>query len=288
MIRSLAKRLLFNANLFFAKKLGLTDELRCSQELSKIDVSKYSKIVVLAPHPDDETIGCASILEESVKSSRTVEVVLVTGSDSRLDETRSAISEISSRDIRITFLGYKDGEVYRSQHDLEKSLIELFGNDIEDTCFFVPYIYDFHSDHIGSTIAFLRAFSSRTSLLNAYMYRTNHANIMEDFDSYLEVDCGLKTKMYNHFQSQGSLNFEALSSIRRIYKSYSKVKEVELFRRICAKDKFVDLTKLEYFEDIEGKVSDIHPIYFLRNSRKASSAVSDATDKGLGISYASS
>jgi LmbE family N-acetylglucosaminyl deacetylase len=44
-------------------------------------INRSDRILILAPHPDDETIGCAGIIQEAVKKNANVKIVYLTNGD---------------------------------------------------------------------------------------------------------------------------------------------------------------------------------------------------------------
>jgi len=91
------------------------------------------RVIVFAPHSDDETLGCGGMLAESVANGADVRVVLVTNGDGfrmavgrayntlhvtpqrciefayrRQRETLSALDTLGVREKQVTFLGYPD------------------------------------------------------------------------------------------------------------------------------------------------------------------------------------
>jgi len=54
-----------------------------AQDIGKIEAfSKSDRVLILAPHPDDETIGCAGIIQKAKKAGAEVEIVYLTNGDS--------------------------------------------------------------------------------------------------------------------------------------------------------------------------------------------------------------
>ena len=84
-----------------------------------------ARLLVLAPHPDDEVLGAAAMIAAAVRSGADVRVVVATdgevGSDKlgvgnelphqRRDETRHALADLGVDAGAITFLGYADGSL---------------------------------------------------------------------------------------------------------------------------------------------------------------------------------
>jgi len=102
--------------------------------ISKIDpITKADRILIFAPHPDDETIGCAGIIQQAKKSGASVHVMYLTNGDHnelafivykkrlilfksefvamgkvRESEARKAMKLLGLNDEDLTFLGYPD------------------------------------------------------------------------------------------------------------------------------------------------------------------------------------
>jgi LmbE family N-acetylglucosaminyl deacetylase len=96
-------------------------------------IQKKDRILILAPHPDDETIGCAGIIQEALRQGAKVQVVYFTNGDSnqlafivyekrltfkkgefihmgevRRKESISAMRVLGLNESNLTFLGYPD------------------------------------------------------------------------------------------------------------------------------------------------------------------------------------
>ena len=71
------------------------------------------RLLVLAPHPDDEILGCTGLMLRTAKSDGTVHVVVVTGGQLAADratrecETQAALSLLGLPEAE--FWGYPDG-----------------------------------------------------------------------------------------------------------------------------------------------------------------------------------
>ncbi|MER2564967.1 MAG: PIG-L family deacetylase [Myxococcaceae bacterium] len=77
-------------------------------------------VLVLAPHPDDEVLMAAGVIDRAVKQGLRVEVVLVTNGDFtckrdgrvRQAETLTALTKLGVEASRVHFLGYPDGHLH--------------------------------------------------------------------------------------------------------------------------------------------------------------------------------
>lgn len=117
--------------------------------------------LILAPHSDDETLGCANLICQMRELSRRVVVVVVTdGSQcqlaSRMDkddliklrraETTAACHELGLRDEDIKFLDFPDGALARLEDDIVKTIRAIY-REVSPSVILSPLIHDTHSDH---------------------------------------------------------------------------------------------------------------------------------------------
>lgn len=145
--------------------------------IAHINVSDHHKILVVAPHPDDETLSAGGLIQAARSAGSDVEIVVVTNGDGQIlaplvlnqkaiasssdyiilgarrqAEAVSAITYLGLSKDRITFLGYPDG-----------GLDELWASIIEKKCPVVsettraainPYIGTLHPDneYCGSNV----------------------------------------------------------------------------------------------------------------------------------------
>lgn len=78
-------------------------------------VQPHDKVLIIAPHPDDETIGCAGVIRYCVENNISVKVVVLTDGylsaspEERHDESVNAMNTLGLPPDDIIFLGYADG-----------------------------------------------------------------------------------------------------------------------------------------------------------------------------------
>lgn len=143
--------------------------------------------LVLAPHPDDESIGCGGLIAESVAQGRPVRVVVLTdgaashpGSASfpsprlaalRAEETRAAVAALGlDPDRDLAFLGLPDAALPSSGPGFDAAvarLLHLAERDAPPAAVFTTWGHDPHRDHtaaraIGGALA--RALPSQPKL----------------------------------------------------------------------------------------------------------------------------
>lgn len=139
-------------------------KLAHAQMAKTLDVdTAQGPYLIIAPHPDDETLGCGTVILEARKKKCAVHIVVVTDGSASTKSSRISPSELASirrqetlnackildvDEKNVRFLGYKDE---RTNHDANKikSDLEKIINETNPGQIFSPYINDIHSDHIN-------------------------------------------------------------------------------------------------------------------------------------------
>lgn len=127
-----------------------------------------SEIAVLAPHPDDETLGCGALLAAAFVAGRRAEVIVVTdGARShpnsaawpperlaarRADEVREALHRLGGLDAAPHMLGYPDGAAPSEGPALAEAAARVAAilDRLSDPVLFAPSVADPHADHQAS------------------------------------------------------------------------------------------------------------------------------------------
>jgi LmbE family N-acetylglucosaminyl deacetylase len=122
-------------------------------------------VLVLAPHPDDETLGCGGLIALACAAGIPVDVVLVTdGAAShpcsktfppqrlaavRLEETRTALSTLGLAADRLRSLALPDGAAGQDRRALRHALEELTEHALQHRTRTIcaTWRHDSHGDH---------------------------------------------------------------------------------------------------------------------------------------------
>jgi LmbE family N-acetylglucosaminyl deacetylase len=120
-----------------------------------------SRAAVLAPHPDDEVLGCTSVLTEQ-------DVVVVHVTDgvpvgiagheavalaaAREQEARDACAVLHARVERFVTLDARDQELWCSTIDVARALVELLPT-LDVDAVYAPALQSGHPDHDGLYVA---------------------------------------------------------------------------------------------------------------------------------------
>jgi len=118
------------------------------------------KVLVIAPHPDDETLCCAGTIMNFVEKGDKVKIVIVTdgryGSlDEKLRGTEELVKIRKEEAIRVfkllgvedyEFLNFEDLKVAQKSKEVEEKLAEILKNYNPDIVF-APAPFESHLDH---------------------------------------------------------------------------------------------------------------------------------------------
>lgn len=116
---------------------------------------KASRIVLVSPHPDDETLGAGAFLAHQRACGVEVAIVAVTDGENayrdhpglaaiRREEQEAALGKLGVDRTQIHRFGLPDSDVTSHTSKLVELLQPLV---TRETCLFAPWTGDFHPDH---------------------------------------------------------------------------------------------------------------------------------------------
>jgi LmbE family N-acetylglucosaminyl deacetylase len=114
--------------------------------------------IVIAPHPDDESIGCGGSIVKHIKNGSRVKILFLTSGNKgdfkrafgddyiriRRESALKAVSILGAKDYE--FLEFRDRELYKGKsiiYEMIKKRIEEFQPEL----IYVPSPYEAHPDH---------------------------------------------------------------------------------------------------------------------------------------------
>jgi LmbE family N-acetylglucosaminyl deacetylase len=123
-------------------------------------------VVILAPHPDDETLGCGGLIARRVHEGRRVVVVVVTDgrallrrfgiaanpseaevSAMRKDETRRAVEILGGRVADIRFLDFENERLVARRDEAQKQITALLA-ELRPSEVYFPSPFEGHPEHV--------------------------------------------------------------------------------------------------------------------------------------------
>jgi N-acetylglucosamine malate deacetylase 1 len=235
---------------------SLSHTLNTTQRPQPEDVagSPPENVLVLAPHPDDEIIGCGGTMIKHVqKGSRLLVVYLTDGREGRQgggqterpnvrkDEARAGLHIIGiSGSI---FLDYPDRQLSEHLDECAQSLAKII-DDFKPDSIFVPNFWDVHIDHAATAKILAKTLKTGGRESTCYSYEVWTAIIPNTIIDVTEVMTTKLDALKEH-KSQTSQydNFlqivEGLNSYRSIY--FAGAKYCETFLK-CSQKEYIRLS----------------------------------------------
>ena len=125
-----------------------------------------NKIVIIAPHPDDETLGCGGTIMKKISEGYEVHIVVLTDGRNafssilnievdptpeelkiiRANEIKDAANILGVPENNIYFLNFKDGEVEKHSIEVISNITKIF-QDLNPVEIYCPSYKDANRDH---------------------------------------------------------------------------------------------------------------------------------------------
>ena len=124
-----------------------------------LDLTGVAEVVVVAAHPDDETLGAGGLIAHCVDRGMHVRVVVVTDGGARGEEARRTAelgAAMALLGASVVSLGFRDGSTREHRDEIAAALgAHLAGADLV----VAPWVGDGHRDHrvVGEVVAALTA-----------------------------------------------------------------------------------------------------------------------------------
>ena len=141
-----------------------TLRMRIKREGKGIVISKIGKCLVVAPHPDDEVLGCAGLVQRLLSAGRQVDVVILSGGgrshagccgideavlvENRRQLSRRAAGLLGLPPERLHFLDYPDGGI--AFDNAETGRFRQLMAELNPDAVFVPHRGEGWSDHLAA------------------------------------------------------------------------------------------------------------------------------------------
>ncbi len=158
------------------------------------------KILVIAPHQDDESIGCGGAVIKHVEAGGTAEIVFCTTDKNyeRMTETEQAAKMLGAK--LNYFLQFEIRSLYNNIQQLSERFNTLFERAKPDAIF-LPFMIDNHQDHVAISKAFFKAYKKKKidCLIYAYsVWTTLIPNVIVD----ISEQWGKKQKAIECYKTQ--------------------------------------------------------------------------------------
>lgn len=157
------------------------------QKCQRIDffvISKIHKALIIAPHPDDEVLGCSGLIQHMIENRKQVHVIILSGGgkshqsccrvnestliDSRRNLSRKAAEKLGLPLSQLYFLDYPDGNI--SFNKSETLRLQTLIDKISPDAIFIPHKGEGWSDHIEAGNIVREIIRTKSTPIQLYEY----------------------------------------------------------------------------------------------------------------------
>jgi LmbE family N-acetylglucosaminyl deacetylase len=151
------------------------------------------KLLVISPHPDDETLAAGGLISSQVHMGAHVYVVAVTDGENAYDvdasglaamrrlEQAAALARLGVRPGNISRLKLIDSGLSAQEDEIVSSIVPMV---CSDTHILAPWTGDFHPDHEACGRAAERIADAVGASLTFYFFWTWHRGVPSLLDGY--------------------------------------------------------------------------------------------------------
>jgi len=251
--------------------------LKTKAQIQELDI-EGSRVLILSPHEDDETLGCGCFIQKLVENGSMVKCVFMTDGRNSLsfeydcdsmakvrEEEASLVSDFFSIEPP-TFLRCPDGELAIDEYYTSKLLDTI--NQFNPDYIFFPYFLDALRDHSVTSGLLLSIFHKleRGKEIKFYAYEINSPISVQGVNSYIDGTKYIekKKKALDIYKSQ-IMSFDSIILMNRLNRQLtnSNCTHVELFMQVDMKTYKTAYDKYNFDNSIYKKFRPMYSIYYM-------------------------
>lgn len=231
----------------------------CKRVRYGFPTNNCKKALVLAPHSDDETIGCAGTILQLQNLGYEVVILLFTLPGEELADRNCCVGRLQEFFSCMSYYGnckgialkFPDGDLMGHFEQAEKELRQVVEAE-KPGIIFVPYIMDSHPDHRCVGLLLASVLSDEDILVAMYEVWVPilYPNYYIDISQFWEQKRAALICYPSQLEQYAILEkVKKLNSLRAALSMRRKVKYVETFKGMRARE-FIDLIKVLQIEAI--------------------------------------
>jgi LmbE family N-acetylglucosaminyl deacetylase len=168
------------------------------------------KILIIAPHADDEILGCGGVISREYRHSD-IHVVVVCNRVTEVEDKESCYELEKKYNIRYSFLNYRDEYLDMVPVSQIIKKIEAIYLDIHPDSVYIPFFGDINNDHAivhrACTIAFRKIQQRQPKELFTYEVPSSTTQGIDTFspNTFIELNISNvldKYKMLSYFKNE--------------------------------------------------------------------------------------
>jgi len=196
-------------NIFLLKAAGWFTR----KTLVQLTPKSNESVLILAPHADDEVLGCGVILKKHADNFSNVNLVMMTdGSGSMSNMERKNLKETRKTELAATgaalgineiiHLNFPDGGLIPDEAGIH-NVAEII-NQKKPDIIYVPFFCDFHKDHVAANQILSRALRRTSHYCEIRAYEVQVPITPSIFNAYFEISDyrDYKINLMKQYESQ--------------------------------------------------------------------------------------
>lgn len=219
------------------------------ETIYKIPVDPQNNVLIISPHPDDETLGCGGTILKMISMGVNITVVLL--SDGAAGGKASDIKQIrrneflKSKEIlgytSSIHLNFPDSKLQLHKKEIEKQLYNIISHS-NPALIFIPYFLDANLDHIIANMVLAKVLNKINSvslkiaqyeIWTPITYPNCYINITNEYEKkILAMKCYASQEAYFKIIDK----MTALNSLRAGLSMCKKFRYMESYKILSTKD----------------------------------------------------
>ncbi|MBI4135754.1 PIG-L family deacetylase [Candidatus Uhrbacteria bacterium] len=228
---------------------------RFSQNLGPVvmECPQGKRILVLAPHPDDDVFGAGGVLIRSIAAGAKVKTVCITGGEQAGEDETAAVREKETRQAaevlknEVEFWQYP-ARTWRVEEKIKDRLRAIVAQWKPDTIF-LPFLADDHEDHRRTSELWYQTFKDASLSCEVWAYQvysTVLPNVVVDVTEVMEDKLRLVRMHKSQMQKRDWVHYiKGLNAFNVRWLKTREPRYAETFFVVPAKD-YVELCRIYY------------------------------------------
>lgn len=193
-----------------------------------LKLGKGERIIVLAPHCDDEVVGCGGTLIKYISQGAKIKIVYMTKSIGQLGEIRKmeALKVWEEYKVEQDFWNYPDGALNDFFEEIVEHLRKII-KEFKPDIIMLPWPIDLHKDHLIVYDIVCKSTENILYSINLFFYENFYplcANYLVDITNSMNK----KSEMLREYQSQKNLHLnEIILFLNRYRASCLRLKKLK-------------------------------------------------------------
>ncbi len=227
----------------------------------------YKKVLIFAPHMDDETIGVGGTIRRHIEEGAEVHCVFSTdGSSSESQLSKQELSLMRKQEMEkvnkilgmkaIHYMDLPDGKV-ESNEESQQKLLALLGDINPDLIYCTPFV-DAHPDHIGTAAILCDSLKKwKKNEVTLRLYEINCPIPPDEINCVIDISSTFDTKKkaIDIFASQ-AIAFDGFLELNRL--------KTNLVKEKCqAAEVFIELSRSEFIDQFDALRTKNYPYHRL-------------------------